>query len=239
MIRKRLGAKPIRIREETCMQTEKNTQSWLSAMWQKHKERAAKAKEKEKNKPLKQKILEWIMLLLLAVVFATAVRALVVEPIRVDGTSMTNTLQNGEIVLIYKLPYLFGDVQRNDVVVCRYPGRVNENGAKPINLGATLAFDVYTAFVKRVVALPGDTVEFTGGHLYVNDELVPDPEFMGSVPRDYAKRTLGEDEYFVVGDNRFSSHDSRSDDVGPISRGAIMGKVTRVVLPWGQRRVVK
>ena len=203
------------------------------------KKRKAIAKEKEKNMTLKQKIWSWAVLPIYALLIAAVMHLFVGELVRVDGTSMTNTLQNGEIVLIYKLPYLFGDVQRNDVVVCRYPGRVNENGAKPINLGATLAFDVYTAFVKRVVALPGDTVEFTGGHLYVNDELVPDPEFMGSVPRDYAKRTLGEDEYFVVGDNRFSSHDSRSDDVGPISRGAIMGKVTRVVLPWGQRRVVK
>ena len=221
------------------MQTEKNSQSWLSVQWAKHKERAAKAKEKEKNKPLAQKIMEWILWLLGAVVVTCLIRGYVVEPIRVDGRSMTNTLQDKEIVLIYKLPYLFGDMQRNDVVVCRYPGRMNENGAKAINFGATLALDVHTAFVKRLVALPGDTVEITGGHLYVNGELVPDPEQMGSVPADYGPITLGDDEYFVVGDNRASSHDSRYNDVGPISRDAIMGKVTRVLLPWSARRTVK
>ena len=221
------------------MQTEKNSQSWLSDKWAKHKERVQKAKEKEKNKPLELKILEWVFWILGALVVAILIRGFIAEPIRVDGYSMTNTLQDKEIVLVYKLPYLFGDVQRNDVVVCRYPGRVNENGAKAINLGATLALDVHTAFVKRVVGLPGDTVQFSGGHLYVNGELVPDPENMGSVPRDYGPITLGEDEYFVVGDNRATSHDSRYDDVGPISRDAIMGKVTCVLLPFSSWRSVK
>lgn len=221
------------------MQTEKNSNSWLAKQWAAHKVRAEKAKEKEKNKPLVQKILEWFFWLLMALVVACVIRGFIMEPIRVDGTSMTNTLQNGEVVLLYKLPYLLGDVQRNDVVVCRYPGRMNENGAKQINFGATLSLDIYTAFVKRVVGLPGDTVQFTGGHLYVNGELVPDPENMGSVPRDYGPITLGDDQYFVVGDNRYSSHDSRASDVGPISRSAIMGKVTVVLLPFSAWRAVQ
>ena len=85
----------------------------------------------------------------------------------------------------------------------------------------------------------GDTVQITGGHLYVNGELVEDPEFMASVPMDYPLRKLGADEHFVMGDNRYSSHDSRADDVGPLSRSAIMGKVKNVILPWGQHRSVK
>ena len=89
------------------------------------------------------------------------------------------------------------------------------------------------------MALPGDTVEITDGHLYVNGELVPDPEKMGSAPRDYAKRMLGEDEYFMIGDNRLTSHDSRASDVGPISRSEIMGKVTNVILPWQNRRAAE
>ncbi|MBR6186277.1 MAG: signal peptidase I [Clostridia bacterium] len=221
------------------MQTEKSKDSWVAKQWAAHKVRAAKAKEKEKNKPLKQKILEWIFWLLMAFVIAFLIRGFVMEPIRVDGYSMTNTLQDKEIVLLYKLPYLLGDVQRNDIVVCRYPGRVNENGATQINFGATLSLDVYTAFVKRVVGLPGDTIQISDGHLFVNGEQVPDPEYMASTPRDYGPITLGDDEYFVMGDNRFSSHDSRSSDVGPLSRSAIMGKVTRVLLPLSAWRSVK
>ena len=210
-----------------------------AAFWAKHKERKAKKKEKEKNKPLAQKIMSWILTLLGAVVVAMAVRAYIAEPIRVDGTSMTNTLLDGEIVLVSKLAYRNGDMKRNDIVICRYPGRVNENGAKQFNLGAALSLDTYTLFVKRLVALPGDTVQISGGHLYVNGEYVEDPEFMASVPYDYPLRLLGEDEYFVIGDNRRSSHDSRADDVGPISKDAIMGKVESVILPWGHRRTVK
>ena len=217
------------------MQTEKKP----ATFWERRKERIAKQKEKEKNKPLALKIWSWVWTLLAAVIIATLVRAFVAEPIRVDGTSMTNTLKDGEIVLATKWDYLLGDPQRNDIIICRYPGRVNERGANQINISGALALDTYTLFVKRLVALPGDTVQITGGHLYVNGELVEDPEFMASVPNDYSLRKLGTDEYFVIGDNRYSSHDSRSDDVGPISRGAIMGKVKAVILPWNQHRTVK
>ena len=214
--------------------------STIAALWAKHKERAAKKKEKEKNKPLAQKIMSWILTLLGAIVVALLVRAYIAEPIRVDGTSMTNTLLDGEIVLVSKLAYRNSDnMQRNDIVICRYPGRVNENGAKQINIGAALSLDTYTLFVKRLVALPGDTVQISGGHLYVNGEYVEDPEFMASVPYDYPLRLLGEDEYFVIGDNRRTSHDSRSADVGPISGDMIMGKAVSVIFPFGNRRSVE
>lgn len=194
----------------------------------------ANKKEKEK-KTLKQEILSWVWTILGAVVLALLIRAFIAEPIRVDGTSMTNTLADGEIVLVSKLDYLFGEMQRNDVVICRYPGRMNTS----FNIGAALSVDSYTLFVKRLVALPGDTVEIREGHLYVNDELVPDPEKQGSVPRDFEKITLGEDEYFVMGDNRRTSHDSRASDVGPISASAIMGKVKCVLLPFSNIRGVQ
>ena len=210
-----------------------------ASFWERRKEKKARQKEKEKNKTTAQKIMSWVWTILSALIIATLVRAFVAEPIRVDGTSMTNTLQDGEIVLATKWDYLLGEPQRNDIVICRYPGRMNERGANQITISAALSLDTYTLFVKRLVALPGDTVQITGGHLYVNDELVEDPEFMASVPQDFAKRKLGEDEYFVMGDNRFSSHDSRASDVGPISRTAIMGKVKCVILPWGQHRVVE
>jgi len=225
--------------EQPQEQGQAQPQGAWAIFWAKHKERKAKKKEKEKNKPLAQKIMSWILTLLGAIVVALCVRAYIAEPIRVDGTSMTNTLQDGEIVLVSKLAYRNGDMKRNDIVICRYPGRVNENGARQFNLGAALSLDTYTLFVKRLVALPGDTVQITGGHLYVNGEYVEDPEFMGSVPYDYSPRLLGEDEYFVIGDNRRTSHDSRADDVGPISKDAIMGKVESVILPWGNRRTVK
>lgn len=210
------------------METETN----LNA--QKQPEKKSKKKEKVK-KTLGQEILSWVWTLLAAVVIATLLRAFVAEPIRVDGTSMTNTLQDGEIVLVSKLDYLAGDMQRGDIVICRYPNRVE----KTINLGASLAFVDYTIFVKRLVALPGDTVEIRNTVLYVNDEPVENPEKLGSLPRDYARRTLGADEYFVMGDNRLTSHDSRADNVGPLSKSMILGKAKRVIFPFSNWRSVE
>ena len=210
------------------METETN----LNA--QKQPEKKSKKKEKVK-KTLGQEILSWVWTLLAAVVIATLLRAFVAEPIRVDGTSMTNTLQDGEIVLVSKLDYLTGDMQRGDIVICRYPNRVE----KTINLGASLAFVDYTLFVKRLVALPGDTVEIRNTVLYVNDEPVENPEKLGSLPRDYARRTLGADEYFVMGDNRLTSHDSRADNVGPLSKSMILGKAKRVIFPFSNWRSVE
>ena len=210
-----------------------------SSLWEKHKERKAKQKAKKEKRTLQQEIMSWIWTLLSAVVIAGLVRAYVAEPIRVDGGSMNHTLADGEIVLVSKLDYLWGNVQRNDVVICRYPGRVNENGSHQINLGAALALDTHTLFVKRLVALPGDTVQILNGVLYVNGEKVENPEHMASLPGNYPLQVLGEDQYFVIGDNRGNSHDSRASDVGPISRDAIMGKVKRVLLPLSAWRGVE
>lgn len=214
------------------METEKKTAVAVEEKEQVKKRK--KGKEKE-PKTLKQEIMSWIWTLLAAVVIASLIRAFIAEPIRVDGDSMKNTLHNDEVVLVSKLDYLLGDVQRGDVIICRYPGRMHT----VFNLGAALSFDSYTLFVKRLVALPGDTVAITNGTLYVNGEAVADPEHMGSIPRDYAQRQLGADEYFVMGDNRRTSHDSRADDVGPISRSAIMGKVKCVLLPFSAIRGVQ
>ena len=212
------------------METEKK----VTPTVQEPKEKKKKGKEKE-PKTLKQEIMSWVWTLLAAVVIASLIRAFIAEPIRVDGDSMKNTLLDNEIVLVSKLDYLFGDMQRGDVVICRYPGRITGT----FNLGASLSIDNHTLFVKRLVALPGDTVAISGGTLYVNGKEVADPEKMASIPRDYPLRQLGEDEYFVIGDNRRTSHDSRSDDVGPISRSAIMGKVKCVLLPFSAIRGVQ
>ena len=197
-----------------------------------------KSKKKEKQKKtVMQEIMSWVWTLLAALAIATLVRAFIAEPVRVDGTSMTNTLQDSEIVLVSKLAYGEGTkgMTRGDVVICRYPGRMENS----IHLGATLSLNQYTIFVKRLVALPGDTVEIAEGKLFVNGEMVPDPEKMGSIPRDYPLRQLGANEYFVVGDNRRTSHDSRASDVGPISRDMIMGKVTFVLFPFSNWRTVE
>lgn len=241
----------VNVQEQAVNQPEEKKQCPLKKMLGSGK----KDKKKEK-KTLKEEIFSWIKTILAALVIATLFRMFIAEPIKVDGSSMNNTLLNNEIVLASKLDYLFGDVERGDVVICRYPdpnpdshpnpngkSRMRMNGS--LNLGAALSLDSYTLFVKRVVALPGDTVAIRDGVLYVNGEAVENPEKMGSAPyQDFppiytglSKYTLGADEYFVIGDNRGNSNDSRN--VGPLYRNEIVGKVKCVLWPLNKIRGVE
>ena len=120
----------------------------------------------------------------------------------VEGSSMENTLYENDIVLINKL----GKVKRNSIVVVKEP---------PLN-------DRY--IIKRCLALPGDTIYCKGSLIYVNNEVVEDNWSKGKT-EDFNKILLHEDEYFVLGDNREVSKDSRV--FGPISKSEIVGIVIR------------
>lgn len=186
-------------------------------------------KEKEKKTP-KQEMISWITTLLAAVVIAFLIRALLFEPIRVDGESMRDTLQDNEIVLVTKPAYLAGKYERGDVIICRYPDR---NTKKSLQLGGTLELSLtsHTLFVKRLIALPGDLLQIVDGAVYVNGELVDESDInMHSESHtNLGPYRLGADEYFVMGDNRGNSNDSRA--VGPISRDMIVGHVRCVLWP--------
>ena len=177
--------------------------------------------QQKPRRTLGQEALSLLATLLFAAVLIVLLQAFVFQLVRVDGSSMSNTLQSGEMMLVTKWDRDFH----------RTEGQVN--------LGAGLALTRHTVFVKRLVALPGDTVEIRSGHLYVNGEAVPDPKEQGSEPMSFEKITLGEDEYFVMGDNRFSSHDSRSNDVGPLSKSMLRGKVRCVLWPLNRIRGVR
>lgn len=169
----------------------------------------------------------WVWRLALAVVIAQAVHLMVFQPVSVKGESMTDTLQNGEIMYASKPEYLLGDPARGDVVICHYPGR-EEN------------------FVKRVIGLPGDVVEIRSNQVYVNGEPLDEPYLTPSRNDDgfsMAPFALGADEYFVMGDNRDNSHDSRNyygaGRPAAITRKDIVGKVRFVMWPLGHARAVE
>jgi signal peptidase I len=124
----------------------------------------------------------------------------------VQGSSMEPNLHEGERLAASPLPYIWGEPQRGDIVML-YP--VEENGPN---------------LVKRIVGLPGETITFIAGELYVNDELIDEPYLDKSCRNCRTRiRVLGEDEYFVLGDNRNVSRDSRN--YGPIRHEHIMAKV--------------
>ena len=151
------------------------------------------------------------------VLLALLLRRFVCMLVRVKGKSMMNTLHNGDFMLALRYG-LFGDVRRFDVVICRYPGRKGY-------------------FVKRVVGLPGERVSMTEGALYINGAEVTEDFPLRRSLRGFDERTLGPDEYFVMGDNRPCSSDSRR--VGPIHRRAILARVCCVFLPLRRRQRIR
>lgn len=164
------------------------------------------------------------LFLLLAIALGLALRCFVLCITFVRGRSMQPTLQNGDVLLVLRLPALLGRIRRGDVVICRYPGQY-WRGIRCFP----------RSFVKRVAALPGDTLEMQQGALYVGGQTVDEPWLDPALcrfSRSIAPRTLGAEEYFVLGDHRDCSRDSRS--VGPIRRRAITGRVCFIL--WPPRR---
>lgn len=184
--------------------------------------------ETPEKKPLWRELLSWVVTLGTAVVIAFAIRTLLFEPVRVDGESMCDTLQDGEIMIVTKPEYLIGDPQFGDVVICHYPGRGNTN------------------FVKRVIGTPGDVIEIRDDVLYRNGEPVDEPYLTpgrNDKGFDMAPYTVGEGKYFVAGDNRDNSHDSRNYYYNgmpeAIDRDMIKGHVRWVAFPFDNMRGIE
>ena len=189
---------------------------------------AEETKKGKEKKPVnvKKEILSWILTLGAAVIIALVIRTFLFEPVRVDGHSMDDTLANGEIMFVTKPEYLTGDPRHGDVVICHYPDRGNTN------------------FVKRVVGVPGDTLMFVDNVLIRNGEVVDEPYLTPSRNQNGFSMlpiTLGENEYFVCGDNRDNSHDCRNLTNGvpeAITRDMIIGHVRYVVYPFSDARSI-
>lgn len=156
-----------------------------------------------------------------ALALAILLRVLVLSLARIKGSSMLPTLKSGDWTFVWRLPYLWGRPKRFDVVICHFPGRRVKR----------LPF-LPQSFVKRVVGLPGETLEVIEGVLHVDGQPVAEPFLDPAHTRFFRSRppiTLGPDEYYVLGDNRDSSNDSRR--VGPLRRRAIVGRVVCVLWP--------
>lgn len=161
--------------------------------------------------------------IIVVVILALLWNAFLLSPLMIVGPSMNPSLTEGDVVLVNKLSYAFGDVERFDIVVFPYK------------------YDNSRKLVKRVIALPNEKVEIKDGILYINDEELK--EYYGiykerndgeqsTIYVNWGPYTLGEDEVFVLGDNRNQSDDSRSSDVGPVNINDIIGKVYFRIWPF-------
>ena len=137
----------------------------------------------------------------------------------VEGASMENTLHNGDNLIVDKLSYRFHDPERFDIIV--FPFQFQDN----------------TYYIKRIIGLPGETVQIMDdGSIYINGEKLEENYGMEVIKPETIGRAaepieLGDDEYFVMGDNRNNSSDSRTDKVGNIKRENIIGKAWLRIWP--------
>lgn len=154
-----------------------------------------------------KQLIPYIIILIVVVL----VRTFLVTPIKVNGSSMYNTLEGNELMLLWKV----GDIKRYDIVV------VNTET---------------DTLIKRLYALPGETIECKNGHIYINNEKIQDDYAFGDTD-DFPKVTLKENEYFVLGDNRTVSLDSRR--IGPVSKESIEGKTNFILFPITKFGTVK
>jgi signal peptidase I len=162
-------------------------------------------------------IRETLQVILLALVIFFAIHFMI-QNFRIDGTSMEPNVHNGEYVIVNKTAYWFGhNPQRGDVVVFQAPDQPQNDR------------------VKRVIGLPGETVEVrSDGTVYVNGQQLEEPYLPSHHSGTSGTWTVPEDEYFVMGDNRSVSYDSR--EGGPVPRSNIIGKAWLIIWPlhdWG------
>lgn len=163
-------------------------------------------------------ILGWILYLLIIVGLTYLIITYVGQRTRVSGSSMETTLSDGDNLIVDKLSYHFRAPNRFDIVV--FPYQYAEN----------------TYYIKRIIGLPGDTVQVIDGYVWINGERLESDtygnEVMNSPGIAAEPVTLGEDEYFVLGDNRNHSADSREPSVGVIKRKNLMGRAWVRIYPF-------
>jgi len=180
--------------------------------------------KKEDEKSLTRDIIETVVYFAICIAVILCIRAFVVQHVKVDGSSMYPTLKDKEHLLVEKISYKRHDIERYDIIV------FNPHTEKS---------DVY--FVKRVIGLPNETVWIEDNKIHIKkkdsdkDEVLDENYGKGVTEAlDASKKvTLKENEYFVLGDNREESRDSRDfTTVGMVEKSSIMGKAWKVIWPF-------
>ena len=165
---------------------------------------------------LRRELRSWTRDLAVALGLALVIIIFLYQPVKVEGTSMAPLLSDQERIFINKFVYRFEPIDRGDVVVFWYP------------------LDRSKSFIKRVIGLPGDTIEIRSGHLYLDGKEMQEPYVPANYldGSSYAARKIPPDEYFVMGDHRDSSNDSRM--FGTVPRDYIYGKAVFAYWPVTQ-----
>ncbi len=191
-------------------------------------------KDKKKNnyeedeRTLTEDILDFVKVFAISAIVILLFINFIAHPVNVVGRSMDPTLQDGEYGFTSIISLAFDEPERYDVVVVTME---DEDSGETEH------------WVKRIIGMPGDTIQGKNGKIYVNGEAIDESSYidedykqecidsLGYFNMDFDEVELGDDEYFVMGDNRPYSKDSRYEDVGPITSDQIFGKGVFVIFP--------
>lgn len=176
------------------------------------------------NKKKKGKLLFVLAYVCLAVLLILTVVEYVGQRTEVEGLSMYPTLDDKENLILDKITYRFRDPKRYEIVV--FPAKYKEN----------------TYYIKRVIGLPGEEIQIVGGEVYVDGALLGEDfgyETMEDAGLAEEAFRLGEDEYFVLGDNRNDSMDSRTPEIGNVKRADIIGRCFLRIWPLSRFGVIR
>src|SRR5438105_3471724 len=172
-----------------------------------------RSSSKDRQHHVRHEIRVWTRNLLIAIGLALVIIVFLYQPVKVEGTSMAPLLSDQERIFINKFVYRFEPIERGDVVVFWYP------------------LDRSKSFIKRVIGLPGETVEIRQGAVYVDGKLIPEPYVPAQYEdlSDFALVRVPKDSFFVMGDHRISSNDSRV--FGPVESRYIYGRAVFAYWP--------
>lgn len=167
----------------------------------------------------------WILYILIIIGLTYLIITFVGQRTRVSGSSMETTLHNGDNLIVDKLSYRFHDPKRYDIIV--FPYKYEEN----------------TYYIKRIIGMPGETLQIKDGYVYIDGEKLTSDIYGNELIEDPQTAedpiTLGEDEYFVMGDNRNHSMDSRDPSVGVLKKSDLMGRAWVRIYPFNNVGVIR
>lgn len=180
--------------------------------------------ELAKKSPLRSTF-EWVSLIFGALAIAFIVKTVLIQAFYIPSASMEPTLREGDHVIVNKLAYRFGSVQHGDVVVFERPPGDTNKAIKDL--------------IKRVIAVPGDRIKCENNRMVLNGKPLDESNYVKNQPsciQDSPELTMPENEYFVMGDNRGNSSDSRL--FGSIKKSTIVGRAFVLVYPLGRIRLL-
>ena len=179
---------------------------------------------RKQEKSLARIVWGWLFFIFMMIVVIYLVVHIAGHQTKVSGNSMYPTIADGDSIVIDRITYRFLEPRRFDVII--FPSQYQEG----------------IHYVKRIIGLPGETVQITDGRVYINGSLLKERFDFGDIASAGVAQSqvvLGEDQYFVLGDNRSESNDSREPAIGNVPRDSIIGKAWLRTQPLGRFGLIR